>query len=88
MGENWGDALDDLVEYGQEQFDELLKTLNLSLDKDFNFAEMIDEQFRENLSDVVEEAGDTLEDAESSFENGMDKAKGKLLKKFADAGAI
>ena len=88
LGENLGDALDDLVEYGQEQIDELLKTLNLSLDKGFNFAEMIDAQFRENLGDVVEEAGDTLEDAESSFENGMDKAKNKLLKKFADAGTI
>lgn len=83
---NWHDALDDLGEYAREHLGELLKSLDSTLGKGFNLAEMIDEQFREELSDVAENAGEALEDAESSFENGMDKARSRLLQKFAEQG--
>lgn len=83
---NWHDALDDLGEYAREHLGELLKSLDTTLGKGFNLAEMIDEQFREDLSEVAENAGEALEDAESSFENGMDKARSRLLQKFAEQG--
>lgn len=86
LGEKWGDAFDDLGEYAREHLGDLLKTLSGTLEQGINFAEVIDNQFRENLSEVAENAGEALEDAETSFESGMDKAKNKLMKKFAEAG--
>lgn len=83
---NWHDALDDLGDYAREHLGELLKSLDSALGKGVNLAEMIDEQFREDLGEVADNAGEALEDAESSFENGMDKARSRLLQKFAEQG--
>lgn len=83
---SWHEAFDDLGDYAREHLGQLLKSLDSTLGKGLNLAEIIDEQFREDLSEVAENAGEALEDAESSFENGMDKARFRLMQKFLEAG--
>lgn len=86
LGENWNNIFDDIGDYAREHLADLLKSLNSALDNGLNVAELIDDQFRDNLTEVTENAEAALEDAESSFENGMEKARTKLLLKYAEQG--
>lgn len=86
LGENWNNIFDDIGDYAREHLADLLKSLNSALDNGLNVAELIDDQFRDNLTEVTENAEAVLEDAESSFENGMEKARTKLLLKYAEQG--
>ena len=84
--ENWGDVLDDLGARTQEHLADLIALLSDALDKGLSFADLAENQLEQNVEQVVEDAGNALEDAESSFENGMDRARARLQQKFMEAG--
>ena len=84
--ENWGDVLDDLGGRTQEHLADLLTVLSDALDKGLNLADLAENQLQQNREQVAEDAGNTLEDAETSFENGMDRARARLQQKFKEAG--
>ncbi|MBK9335317.1 MAG: YtxH domain-containing protein [Lewinellaceae bacterium] len=82
--------LDDLLQHfgesAQEQLDDLMATLNTVVER--GLLQVADLQ--NNLEDTTDSIGDELEEvmeeAETNFENGMETARRRLLKKFAAAG--
>lgn len=86
LTEHWEDLLENLGERAQEQFGELLSSLNAALEKGLLFVDDLEQQMEEGLETTGAEADDFMEDAEASFEQGMDRAKARLRQKFNDAG--
>ena len=86
LTERWGEALDALGERAQEQFSDLLHALTEALDKGLDLVEVLDNQLHQNVTDARDEVSDAIDDAETSFENGMDKARARLEQKFNEAG--
>ena len=86
LSEQLGETLEGLGEQVQDQLSELIAVLGDALEKGLGSAEGLQQAMQENLSGAVAQTKDALEDAEESFEHGMDKAKTRLLRKFAEAG--
>ncbi len=86
LAEHWGGTWEDLGERAQEQLAELLQHLNTALDQGLNYAEILEQLLRQNLTEVSEETNEALEDAGTSFENGMERARARLQQKFDAAG--
>lgn len=86
LTEQWGDTWDELSERTQEQMAELLQRLNAALDDGLNFVEMLEPLLRQQMTEAGGEASEALEDAEASFETGMERARARLQQKFDAAG--
>lgn len=78
----WDDFLQIVADGTQEQVNTLLANLNTVLEKGLQLAEDLGEDVQESGEDAM----DLIEDAGSSFEAGLNKARATLQRKLALAG--
>ena len=86
LQEHWDELLETFGERAREQLEALLARLNTALEKGLSIADDLEDQFDLDLEGMEEDTREAMEDAETSFENGMDKARARLRQKFAAAG--
>lgn len=86
LSETWGDTFRALGERLQDQMGDLVTALGGAMDNGAGFVELLEQQLQQQFSETAEDAQESLEAAETSFENGMDKARARLQQKFANAG--
>ncbi|MEQ1746188.1 MAG: hypothetical protein ABMA02_12235 [Saprospiraceae bacterium] len=79
IGGQFEALLDNLEGMADDQIGDLLKRLSTALEKGTLAFDGL-----ENAA--TDSARDMLDEAEADFENGMEKAKARLQKKFAEAG--
>lgn len=91
LTEQLSEHLDDLLQNLGDQFEDHLGDLvnNFTFAAVNGLKQMAQPESKSEPEDdnsFSEDVEEALEDAETNFENGMEKARERLMKKFADAG--
>jgi gas vesicle protein len=80
------DLLQNLSESAQEQLGGLMGTLSTVVENGLAQVADLDDEIEDTASAVGEDIREAIEDAETTFESGMGKARLRLQQKFAAAG--